>query len=155
MRMSELLLLPFRVLRPPILETPFRTISLPTTKVTVPLLLLSILVITSGAVFCTVTNAPFFAIQWDAYGRADITLVMQNQLSRQCIAEGILFGITVVLGGLSAIAAFVAITSKGKWRRTIAFAYVVRLAYTVPVWALLMFEIIVVKLPWYTVSFTV
>ena len=150
---TELLLLPFRVLRPPVLETPFTTIPLPPLKVTGPILFLSCLVITSGAVFCFVTNAPLFAHTWDRFGQPSMTWVARNDPSHQCILEGAVFAVTVVLGGLSGVAAFATVTAKRKWKRTLAYAYALRLAYTFPVWALLMFEVFTAKIPSYTLSF--
>jgi len=144
------LMLPFRVMRPPVLETPITTIRMPSTNVTVPLLILSFFVIIGGVVFCAVTRAPIMSLHRNDQGRVVASWMSKNDVSHQCVAEGIVFAAVVTLGALSAIAAAVVMREQ---RTGLAFAYLERFAFTLPIWVLLCFEVFVMKMPSYTLDF--
>jgi uncharacterized membrane protein len=65
MVLSHILLLPFRLLLPPILETPMSTIRFPSTVLIVPFLVGSFGAIVVGAVYCWVSHPQRMALTVD------------------------------------------------------------------------------------------
>lgn len=146
-------MLPFRAFKPPILNTPFSTIPLPPTKVTIPLILASFGIILSGIVFCYVKKAKHWAQAWGPNGKIVKTWLEKNTLSNQCWIEGFVVAVISVMGGISALAAYYVMSTPKKERKGVLFGYIEAFSYTIPVWALLLYEVCAAKIPSYTVDF--
>jgi hypothetical protein len=141
--LSRALMLPFRVLNPPVVETPFSTVGIPPTYLTVPVLLLSIGTMIGGFVYCRVND-----VGWDCYLPGHLICPGQGT---QGLKEAVIVGAIVALGGLSLVAAYHAVTAEK--RAGLVHAYVYRYAMTFPVWALLSYEVVKTKLPQWDLEF--
>lgn len=150
MKFSQIMMLPFRILRPPLLDTPFATSKLASPILTVPIAFLSFGVIVGGAVACYVGHSPFYSRRWDRQNHEIQRWIYEDSLSSQCIAEGIVVSTIFVLGGLSGIAAFSSMTND---REGIIPAYIERFACTLPVWVILALEVFTVKVGGYSLAF--
>jgi hypothetical protein len=134
MGLSGVLMLPFRLLLPPILETPFSALQFPSTKLTVPLVILSFGAISGGSVFCFVMDPSWMQGRVGRGGKL-IVFWLARRLDHQLGFETLLIGWVFALGGLSMIAAFWTLAT-GE-RPGLCHAYVYRFAFTFPVWVVL------------------
>lgn len=146
-------MLPFNLFKPPVLNTPFTTIPLPSTKLTVPIVLTSFGVILSGIVFCYVNKARYWGQTWSPDGKVVKSWLERNSLSNQCWMEGFVVAVVSVMGGISAIAAYYAMSTPKKQRKGVLYGYIEAFGHTIPIWALLLFEVCSAKIPSYTLDF--
>jgi hypothetical protein len=153
MPLSDFFLLPFRVLVPPLLETPLSTIPLPSTRWSVPLLLASFFAIVGGFVYCVVDERFMWNTSVDRNGVTSRTWIIRDSLSDQTYLEGIVIAGIFAFGGLSMIAVFSALSASKRARAGLMYPYVYRFAFTFPIWLVLAFEVVRLKLPFYTFSF--
>jgi hypothetical protein len=144
MGLSDFFLLPFRILLPSILETPMSTIRLPSTLLTMLLVIVSFSAIVGGAVYCYVRHPPWTESVVDRTGAKQNVWICQNRLGELVQIEAVIVGIVFGLAGLSLIAAFSALTARN--RTGFIYAYVYRFGFTFPVWAIITFIIFKMKL---------
>jgi hypothetical protein len=154
MGLSEFLLIPFRRrFRPPVLETPFSTIKMPSVALTVPLCGLSFFIITSGFIYCFVTGMPMVGYTRDEQQRIVAAWISPNGLSHQYLAEGIVVAFTFTLGAAALIVSFYELTKPEK-DKTELDHFLTMFGYTAPLWEFFALHIFRMKIPSYFPSFT-
>ena len=149
--MKALLRKPFEnFFQAPELETPLSTIKMPSTWVSMPLMLLSFFVISSGIVFCYVNGMPLTGYYRGPDGNPVWTWIDENGLSSQYIGEGLLASMIYTGGACAFIAAFKVLEK----RKSGGAAWVWKvLAYSIPVWILASFQMFHRKIPSYFPTF--
>jgi hypothetical protein len=142
---SRCLMLPFRVMTPPILDTPLSTVPIPPTLLTIPIVLISFGAMVGGSVYCWVNHVEWYFTSQTHEGKTVKSWMASGGHSIQSVAEAWIVGGVFGLGGLSLIAAYYALVAQKK--TGVVYAYVYRYAMTFPVWAILAYEVYKLKLP--------
>jgi hypothetical protein len=140
---SRFLMLPFRIISPPILDTPLSTISIPSTFLTVPILLLSFGATIGGFVYCWVKKSSWERIIYNEKGQSTSFLLVPHHLHDQSLTEAFIVGGIFGLGGLSLVAAYVVLKAEKKTGLFYGFTYLYGMTF--PVWAILSYEIFKMK----------
>jgi hypothetical protein len=135
-------MIPFRIMSPPILDTPLSTISIPPTYLTIPILLLSFGAMIGGLVYCWVHK-----IGWEWVP------VVADNLSDQSLTEALIVGGIFGFGGLSLVAAYIVLTAEKKSGLLYRYAYLYGMTF--PGWAILSYEIFKMKLSSWNLKFLV
>ncbi|OHT15147.1 hypothetical protein TRFO_42679 [Tritrichomonas foetus] len=143
---SRFLMLPFKILNPPILETPLSTFPLPKPIFTMTLVFLSFFGIIGGFVYCYINHSPFMATSYDEKGRTHVKFY-EDGFSSQTITEGILVSCIYCMGGFSAICAFLALTHENK--KALSYKMLYRFGCTLPIWMVAAFEVFHMKATYY------
>ena len=152
MPLSEILLIPFKkYFKPPVVETPFSTIKMPSIYITVSLVFLSFFVIVGGFIFCYVNDMPLFGYARNQNGQIYQTWIDTHGIGSQLLAEGMLCSLTYSLGAASLIAAFYAMTHEKEKSDFVKF--VGYFGCSTPIWMFLAFQIFRMKIPSYFPKF--
>ncbi|OHS96670.1 hypothetical protein TRFO_09826 [Tritrichomonas foetus] len=143
---SRILMLPFKILYPPVLETPISTLKLPKPIFTMTLVFISFFVVIGGFVFCYIHNSSFMATSYDENGKAEVKWY-HDDLDNQSITEGIIVSFIYCFSGFSAICAFLALTHENK--KSLSYKMLYRIGCTLPIWMIAAFEMFHVKASYY------
>jgi hypothetical protein len=153
MGLSEFLLIPFRrAFRPPVLNTPFSTIKMPSVVLTLPICGISFFIITSGFVYCFVTGMPMVGYSRDESQRIVASWISPNGLSSQFLAEGIIAAMTFTLGAASLIVAFYEVMKPEKDKSEFD-RFLTYFAYSAPFWQFAALQVFRMKIPAYFPTF--
>ena len=149
MTISEKLLLPFqKFFKPPTINTPFSTIKMPSTIITVSLVFASYFVIVGGFIFCYVNGMPMTGYSRNEKGQIIHTWFSQGGLSNQYLGEGIICSIIFSLGAASMIAGYYAIChQQDKDNEIVKIAEF--FGCTTLIWAFIGFKLFNMKIPSY------
>lgn len=150
-RFTKFLMLPFKILYPPLLNTPISTIELPRVIFTMPLVFISFFISFGGFVFCYVNHASFYDQSPDRQGRTH-TQWYRRELMDEVVFEAIIVG--AIFSSISSIAicAYYALSNKNT--KSFSYKMLYRFGCTLPIWILLGFQMFHLKIPQYFPRFT-
>jgi hypothetical protein len=150
--LSDILLAPFlNIFCPPLIETPFSTLSVPTVHLTLPACLISFFLIVSGVVYCSVTEAPWIGYIPTENDEPSISWIAVGDVETQFLTEGLVAGIFLSFGALSLIALFYEASKVDLRKRSRVLR---SCGMSAPFWIFATFVIFRLKVPAYLPSFT-
>lgn len=104
MGLTEILLKPFQKwFNPPLVSTPFSTIILPPSTITITLLVSSFFIICSGIIFCYVRNMPMVGAIRRPDGGVSLSWIDLGSISNQFLAEGLIASALFTISACSII----------------------------------------------------
>lgn len=143
---SEFLMKPFQKwFCPPLVSTPFSTIVLPPSIITITLLIASFFIICSGIIFCYVRNMPMVGASRRPDGSVAFSWIDLGSISNQFLAEGIIASALFTISACSIISSLYIIQCKGKLSE---FEKLLKIyGYSSPFWCFCSFLIFRAKIP--------
>ncbi|KAK8895094.1 hypothetical protein M9Y10_023536 [Tritrichomonas musculus] len=146
MGLSEILMKPFQKwFNPPIINTPFSTITLPPSFITISLLITSFFIICSGIIFCYVRNMPMVGAIRRHDGSVSVSWIDLGSLSNQFLAEGMIASLLFTISACSIIASLYIIQCKEPLSEIQKILKVY--GYSSPFWCFCSFLIFRAKIP--------
>ena len=146
---SRMLVSPFHIFYPPVLNTPVSTLKLPKHQITTFGVFTSFFVIISGLIYCFVNKQKFFFQDYDLNGKPQLRWYTRS-VSDQVITEGLLNGFASCMCGFSLICGYYALTNSNV--RTLKYKMMYRIGLTFPIWIILLYELYHIKIPYYIPS---
>lgn len=157
MKLSELSLLPFRYLSPPTISTPFSTIRVPPTPVTMGIVFASFIFISGGFVFCHVKGMPAAGYVRGRDGKVYSTWIDYGNIGNQFLFEGIVASSLFSLAAASIMSAFVILLrdddERSEKNKNDFYSILEKFAMSSPIWCILSYAIFHMKIPSFSPRF--